>query len=97
MPLVTVSDNLKDILKRPEVKKLIKEGYITEKMFVDSAIRAKLRSLKVPGVGGDEIIPHLERLRISKAKHINQQKLSRKRRNHLRRMEKARRALDEIS
>lgn len=95
--LVSTSDELKALLKRPDVKKFIKDNYITEKLFVDSAIRSKLRSIKVKGVGDDEIVAHLQRLRESKAKHISQQALIHKQRNHKKRMARAKKEADELS
>ena len=93
--LLSASDDLKALLQRPDVKKFIKENYITEKLFVDSAVRAKLRSIRAKGVGDDEIIAHLERLKASKARHISQQALIHKRNNHKKRLARARKELDE--
>ena len=94
--LVSTSDELKALLKRPDVKQFIKENYITEKLFVDSAIRAKLRGIKVKGVGDDEIVAHLERLKESKARHLSQQAIIHKRNNHKKRMARTRKELDDL-
>lgn len=70
MPSAAVSDALKELLRQNRDR--IKADYVTERLFVDSAIREKLRRMQVPGVGDDEIVAHLAR--IEKNKHTRKQK-----------------------
>lgn len=94
MGLVSTSDDLHNLLDTN--KKLIKGEYVNIKLFVDSAVRDKLRRMKVAGVGDDEVIAHLERLKQSKARHIDQQKLAHTQRNHKRRVAHAKKGMDEL-
>ena len=72
MKTVSVSDDLDALLATPEVKAAIKSGYITKRLFVDSAIRQGLRKLGVPSE--EEIVAHLQRLAVSKSRHLDQQR-----------------------
>lgn len=87
------SQELKDLIH--ENRGIIKNEYLTVRLFVDSAIRDKLRKMGVDA-GQDEIVPHLERLQASKARHLDQQAVSQAKRRHRLRMARNKRKLEEI-
>jgi hypothetical protein len=91
--LLSVSDDLGDLMDSN--KGLIKNEYITYKLFVDSAIRDKFRKLGVEA-GQDEIIPHLEKLQASKSRHLDKQAVAHTRRRHKLRVARAKRQLKEL-
>lgn len=73
----------------------IKSEFVTYKLFVDSAIRAKLRVLGIDA-GQDEIIPHLEKLEASKSRRLDKQAISQAKLRHKRRMARAQSNLNKI-
>lgn len=94
---------MKTVAVYPEVEKLlddnvasIKDEYVTVKLFVDSAIREKMRRMKIKGVGTDQIITHLDNLRKSKARHMNQQAILQQRNRHKKRQARMTKELNEF-
>lgn len=94
MPLVPISDELKALLDQN--REVIKNDYLTNKMFIDSAIRQKFRSMGIDA-GQDEIIPHLEKLEQSKSRHLDKQYIKQIRDRHKLRVARAKRKLDDIT
>lgn len=93
MPLVPISDDLKNLLDRN--KPVIKGDYITYRLFVDSAIRTRLRAMDIPA-GQDEIVAHLEKLKASKSRHLQKQSISHTLSRHKKRLAKTKHSLKEI-
>lgn len=94
MPLISISDELKEVLDAN--KDRIKEDYLTYKMFVDSAIRTKLRNMGLDG-GEDEIVGHLKKLETSRQAHLDKAYIKRLRKRHAARIARAKQRLDRIS
>lgn len=92
--LTAISDELHGILKANEEG--LKADFLTLRLFVDSAIKTALRKRGIQP-GPDDIIAHLDKLRESKARHINQQALIHKRNNHKRRVQRQQEALDQMT
>jgi hypothetical protein len=93
MALLAASDDLKALMDSN--RGLIKDEYITYKLFVDSAVRDKLRKLGV-NAGQDEIIPHLEKLQASKSRHLDKQAVAHTKRRHKLRVARAKRELKQL-
>lgn len=93
MPLVAISDDLKELLDENLLK--IKGDYLTLKLFVDSAIRQKLRSMDIEA-GQDEVIAHLQKLQASKSRHIDKRKVKEAIARHKRRTARAKKRLDNL-
>lgn len=93
MALFAASDDLKEIVDDNEA--LIKEQYFTYKLFVDSAVRDKLRKMGVKGVGEDEVVAHIQRLQENKSRRHGKQALLHKKRNIEKRISRRRKELDE--
>lgn len=93
MPLVAISDELKEVLDSHN--DVIKNDYLTLKLFIDSAVRAKLRAMKLEA-GQDEIIEHLEKLEASKSRHLDKQVIKKIKTRHKQRVARAKRKLNEI-
>jgi hypothetical protein len=93
MPLVDIHDDTKGLMD--SYRDLIKGDYITYKLFLDSAVRQRLRSMGAE-VGEDLIIPHLKRLEQSKQRHLERQSVAQTRLRHQRRINIARKRLDSI-
>lgn len=93
MPMVTISDELKSLMDHN--RNLIKGEYITYKLFLDSAVRDKLRKMKIPA-GEDEIISHLRQLRESKSRHLAKRSIDMAIQSHNLRIARARRNLDSM-
>ena len=95
MPLTAISDDLKDLLDHHEER--IKGDYRTIKLFVDSAVRDKLRKEYRIDAGQDEIIAHLEKLETSKSRHLEKQQVKKLKARHKLRLARAKRKLDSIT
>lgn len=93
MALLAASDDLKALMDSN--RGLIKDEYVTYKLFVDSAVRDKLRKLGVDA-GQDEIIPHLEKLQASKSRHLDKQAVAHTKRRHKLRVARAKRELKQL-
>lgn len=94
---------MKTVAVYPDVERLldenvsaIKDEYITVKLFVDSAIREKMRRMKMKGVGDDRIITHLDNLKASRARHLNQQAVLQQRNRHKKRQARMAKELNEF-
>jgi len=94
MPLIAISDDLKNLLDQN--KHRIKDDFLTYKLFVDSAVRQKLRTMGIDA-GQDEIIPHLEKLEAGKSRHLDKQQIKQLRTRHKLRVARAKRKLDDIT
>lgn len=73
---------------RPETKQLldlykdeIKGEYFTLALFLDSAVRSRLRGMGYP-VEQDSVVKHIIKLQKSKARHIDQLAVSRTLKRH---------------
>lgn len=93
MPLIAISDELKE--KLDQNKDIIKNDYLTYKLFVDSAVRAKLRAMGIEA-GQDEVIEHLEKLEASKSRHLDKQTIKKIKTRHKQRVARAKRKLNDI-
>lgn len=91
MALVDIPDESKEVMNR--CMDLIKSEYVTQRLFIDSAIRSRLRSMGID-VGEDMIVAHLRRLEKSKQQHLDKQSISQTRLRHSRRVGIARQRLD---
>lgn len=74
MPLIYIDEETKAILD--EHKDVIKDIYITNKLFIDSVVRSRLRNMNYL-VGEELILTHLKYLRAKKARHTNKRRLAR--------------------
>ena len=93
MPLVYITQETKDVMDVH--KALVKGHYITNALFLDSAVRSRIRGMG--GNAGDEhIVAHLEKLATRKARHLDVLSVKRMMERHKRRIAMARRRLDEI-
>jgi hypothetical protein len=93
MSLIFISDELKVLLD--DNIYLIKDKYLTQKLFIDSAVRSKLGRMGVE-IGEEEIIPHIEKLAQTKAQHVDQRRLKEVKNQHKRRIAEAKRRLENI-
>lgn len=93
MPIVDIPEETKELMDT--YKELIKGDYITFKLFLDSAIRSRLRGMGVDA-GEDLIVPHLKRLEKSKQRHLDRQSIAQTKLRHARRVGIARQRLDNI-
>lgn len=93
MALVAVSDDLKEVLDSN--KDRIKDEYVTYRLFVDSAIREKLRKMGIKA-GPDEIIKHMEKLHASKSRHLDKQAVRHTVTRHKLRVARAKRNMEQI-
>lgn len=93
MPLVDLPDDTK--LLMDEHKEFIKDEYITYKLFLDSAVRSRLRRMgkKVPE---DKIISHLKRIAKNRNKLKDKMKILRLLKLHERRMKEIVNKLDNL-
>lgn len=73
---------------------LIKGEYITWRLFLDSAIRDKLRRMGIKA-GVDDILPHLEKLERGRSAHLDRMSLLQTKLRHKRRIERIIKDLDE--
>lgn len=94
MKTVTVYDDVEKLLE--QIEPTIKAEYITVKLFIDSAIREKMRRMRVKGVGDDRIITHLNNLQKSRARHLNQQAVLQQRNRHRKRQARMTKELNEF-
>lgn len=76
-------------------KDLIKDEYLTYSLFVDSAIRAKLRRMGVDA-GNDAIIAHLKKQEVGRLRHLDKAGVKVTIKRHEIRMATARKALDTL-
>jgi len=88
--LVSIPDETKELIDR--VMAEIKGEYITQSLFLDSAIRARLRGMGIQA-GEDLIIAHLQRLEESKQRHLEAQSIAQTRLRHKRRVATAEKKL----
>lgn len=93
MALVDIPEETRALLD--EHHDLVKGKYITYKLFVDSAIRTKLRIMgaKVPE---DKILPHLRKLKKNKRRLAARTKVARMLEGHEKRMRVLINKLDEL-
>lgn len=92
MAYVSIPDETKELMDM--VMADIKGDYVTQKLFLDSAIRSKLRSMRIEA-GDDLIIAHLERLQKSKARHLEKQSIAITKARHAKRVAVAKRRLNQ--
>jgi hypothetical protein len=93
MALLSASDELKVLLDANI--DAIKADYLTLKLFVDSAVREKMRRMGM-AAGEDEIIAHLKKLEASKSRHVNKQIVRHAVTRHKKRVARAKRSLNKI-
>lgn len=91
---LSISQELTEILDDNKIR--IKDEYLTFKMFVDSAIRAKLRNMGIDG-GKDEIVEHLAKLQKSRQSHLDKAEVKKLKERHATRIERAKQRLNRIS
>lgn len=93
MPIVHISDSTKELLNihMPHIK----EDYITQKLFLDSAVKQKLRSMGIK-TPPDDVIAHLKRLEKSKQTHRDRQRVHHAIKRHEKRMTYAKDKLKEL-
>lgn len=91
MKYVALDDETKELMDR--YMPTIKGEYVTQKLFLDSAIRSRLRHLGAEA-GQDLIIAHLERLEASNNRQLDRQSIAQTKLRHKRRVEMATKRLN---
>lgn len=93
MALVNIPDETKELLDL--YRETIKGDYITLNLFLDSAVRQRLRGLGI-SVEDDLIIDHLKRLEESRQRHLDRMSVAQTRLRHQRRVAMAKQRLNSI-